>query len=290
MGGGYDIICAYMISQKYKDFNADIGGWLNPKFVHYFEKKNGGYQNEKAINIVESTVLKYRRKIDGGHMPSPYQLVDGNLSQLIKNKVVDFSILKGNVESIVFYLESTYEKVIFCDVGGDIFFLGKKDNMVKTPIIDAMSLKISSELCKKRKAMSFTLVLGIGFDGELPFENINSNIAFLYDKKAVIYQDLIYDSDLNCLEEIYNLVRMGDEGKTIKLLIEVGKNEHMYSPLAIKRDVLLFSKWFGKILFCDSTILSNFNPLVMKNTYEDMLFKAHEMGISMERYKLNGQD
>ena len=48
MGGGYDIICAYMISQKYKDFNADIGGWLNPKFVHYFEKKKWRLSKRKS--------------------------------------------------------------------------------------------------------------------------------------------------------------------------------------------------------------------------------------------------
>ena len=288
MGGGYDILAAYMLSQKYGYIDADIGGMLNPKFIHYFDGGDGVYREERAINYVNGA-KRYKRNIYGGYDLPERHFVDNDISKSIHNNVIDLSILKSDIRTIVHFLKSSYDKVIFCDVGGDVLFFGEKDFMVKTPIIDAYSLKIADELCKVKKKLADVVVIGLGLDGELPYKNINTNINILNEKAGIININQLDNNDIKYLNNMYNQVKVDEEGKTINLLIDIGNNSFQNNYLIQKRNILDLKCWFGKVFVYEAGVLASLNPLTRVETYESMISLACNYGINLERYKLNGE-
>ena len=294
MGGGYDIVVAAMLREKllrtHLEDEIDIGGMLNPKFIHFFDKAGVGYQEENAVNQVSKKTIKYRR--NGLNTRYSYyfnndksiHFVDSKLSKEINGKIFDFSIYQENKEDIELFLKDNYDLIIFCDVGGDILFFGEKDKMVKTPIMDAYSIRLAHDLYEIYHKDVKVLLLGIGLDGELPYENIKDNITLIKQKKGMDLYCHIDAIDIEWLRQVYNKVRYEDKGKTNQLLIDIGMNQVDVSPLAKKREISKYKEWFHRIYNVDVEILYDLNPIAKGRTYDEMKLITAEKGVLMDRY------
>ena len=294
MGGGYDIVVAGMLREKmmrvYGMDEIDIGGMLNPKFVHFYEGLEGEFQEEGAVNLVSLKVAKYRRdRANEGYLDymkngEMIHFVDEALALEVDEKVFGFSIFRDNIDDIEHFLQENYEQIIFCDVGGDILFFGEKDKMVKTPVMDAFSIRVAYDLGEKYRKNVKVLLLGIGLDGELPFENLKSNIVQMEQRRAFSYWDNIEVEDLEWLKRVYERVRYGSKGKTNQLLLEVGTHSVETSLLAKKRGIHKFAEWFNCVYQLDVGTLFEMNPITKARTYEEMKTIAAEKGVAMDRY------
>jgi len=294
MGGGYDIVVAAMLREKllrtHLEDEIDIGGMLNPKFIHFFDKAGVGFQEENAVNQVGKKTIKYRR--NGINTQYSYYLkndksihfVDGKLSEEINGKIFDFSIYLENKDDIERFLKDNYDRIIFCDVGGDILFFGEKDKMVKTPIMDAYSIRIAHDLYEIYHKDVKVLLLGIGLDGELPYENIKDNISLMEKNNGMDLYCQIDAIDIEWLRQIYNKVKYEDKGKTNQLLIDIGMNQVDVSPLAKKREISKYKEWFHCIYNVDVEILYDLNPIAKGKTYGEMKLITAEKGVLMDRY------
>ena len=279
MGGGYDIVAAYMLTatfaNEHDEFeNVDIGGFLNPKFRHVYRQEDGQYDEEKAINLVRDA-KKYR--ISNGKSVS---FIDSFLAQHVPNTVYNFSI--HDIRAVVNFLSTHYTRIIFCDVGGDVLFSGEKDNMVKTPLIDAFALKIAQEL-DKRVSVG-VMLLGLGFDGELPYANIKYNMERLYRINAITNVWEMNRRSIIELEKIYYTIRELGKGKTIQLLIDTWYGRVTNADIFEKRRIRDFTEWYNKGYCVSPSHLSEINPLCVESDFLSMFQQAKRLGVSMRRY------
>ena len=285
MGGGYDIVAAYMVAkhlerQSDERKNFHIGGFLNPKFMHYFYDEKGIRCEQKAINRVYRA-QKFRMNLYGAIGNEVY-FVDSSLANCINKPVIDFST--ESLTEVCNYLNSNYSEIVFCDVGGDVLYAGKSDNTVKTPVLDAFALKIAGILDKKKKNKVRVLVLGVGFDGELPFQNIKKNLACLEKNKGVLGEWMLEDEDISVLEGIYQSVKKSGKGKTLELIIDVWHGNEKENKTYFDRRIFEYKEWFNRCIYLSPTCTSEMNPLCSGADYTSMLSLAKNLGVSMERY------
>ncbi|MBK1811309.1 DUF1152 domain-containing protein [Clostridium sp. YIM B02505] len=285
MGGGYDIVAAYMVARSLErqcneHQDIQIGGFLNPKFSHVYVQPDGLVKEEVAVNHVLEA-YKYRWTKCNNEAQKEY-FVDSSLAQMISNDVYNFST--QNLLEVVDFLDKTYNKIIFCDVGGDVLFSGRRDSMVKTPIIDAFSLKIASMLNKKDSSKVKIMLLGLGYDGELPYSNIKSNMDLLYKNHAILGSWNICKDDIDELEKVYYNIKQGRKGKTIQLMIDVWNGQVTDHEIYEKRRIDDFAEWHNKGYWVDPTYLSQMNPLCLERDFTSMLNAAKNLGVCMERY------
>ena len=297
-GGGYDIVIAAMLRNrllKKNNMEIDIGGFLNPKFIHFFSNDNflEDIIEEQAVNH-SSDIVRFRRLPNAVDFHTEkYQfykrnginkdIVDSRVMKVLDCPVFSFS-LRFDMDIIFQFLYDNYDEVIICDVGGDILFSGIRDNMVKTPIIDAYSLAIANRYAKKKKA--YVYLLGLGLDGELNKENIENNLSDLEFNKAILSVESLTQADVDFLKYFYNQVKFAESGKTNQLLIDIWESNIDQNAIALKRNIQDMKKWFNKIYIIEASKLSLLNPLSILDSYQDMFNMLQELGISCEEYMI----
>ena len=189
------------------------------------------------------------------------------------------------MDSIVQFLNDNYAEIIVCDVGGDILFSGQRDNMIKTPIIDAFALAIARRYAVKKSA--FIYLLGLGIDGELYKKNIEMNLSELDYKKAILSIEYLDQTDVDFLKQFYNQVKFEENsGKTNRLLIDIWENNIDKNDIAKKRNIHDMEQWFNKIFIVEANKLASMNPLSAVDNYNDMLNMLQEFGVSCEGYMI----
>lgn len=285
MGGGYDIVAAYMVArslerQCHEPQHIHIGGFLNPKFGHVYVQPDGSIKEEMAVNHVREAI-KYRRKKCVNEVEKVH-FADSDLAQMISNDVYNFST--QNLSEVVDFLDKTYKNIIFCDVGGDVLFSGRKDSIVKTPVIDAFALKIASMLNEKDSSKVKVMLLGLGYDGELPYSNMKCNMESLLKNDAILGSWDIHQNDIDELERIYYKIRQGKKGKTIQLIIDVWYGQVTDREIYEKRRIMDFAEWHNKGYWVTPAYLAEMNPLCCEGDFTSMLESAKYLGVSMERY------
>lgn len=281
-GGGYDIVIAAMLKNRLNnEFNEeiDVGGMLNPKFMHFFNN-----ESEQPVNLVRSA---YKFRIDeaisqnfDSYLRSGKQVpfVDSELSKILNCRIYDFSLRFG-VEPIAKFLAKQYDDIIFCDVGGDILFFSSEDSSVKTPIIDAFSLKVANMYSKLLNKSCYLILVGLGLDGEMRPINLNNNMRVLEKENAIRCTEKLNVRDYSYLENIYNKVRVGEKGKTNQLLIDIAKNNLEDNDLVKRRRILEYKEWFHKIIWVNTKCVYDHNPLCYCDTINEMKIKARELGV-----------
>ena len=299
-GGGYDIVVAAMLRNRLlhgASVEIDLGGFLNPKFVHFFSNDDfvDDITDEQAINK-SLDVIRFRRLPCNTHDTpiNRYQhykkygeikdIVDSRVRKSVGCPVYNFS-LRFSMDSIVQFLNDNYAEIIVCDVGGDILFSGQRDNMIKTPIIDAFALAIARRYAVKKSA--FIYLLGLGIDGELYKKNIEMNLSELDYKKAILSIEYLDQTDVDFLKQFYNQVKFEENsGKTNRLLIDIWENNIDKNDIAKKRNIHDMEQWFNKIFIVEANKLASMNPLSAVDNYNDMLNMLQEFGVSCEGYMI----
>jgi hypothetical protein len=294
VGGGYDIVVAAMLRERCQKIECGkdiaVGGFLNPKFDHFFKSENI-WNKEQPSNFVVAA-QKFRRiagtsersmeeyLVDPSTPPIPF--VDNSLRQYLRCPVYNFS-LKYPAEATACFLAENFDGITFCDIGGDVLFFGSNDNMVKTPIIDAYAMRVAKlyyEMTGKRCVLQ---LLGLGFDGELTYKSLDQNMRWLVQQEAVLSVESLTQEDILYLEKVYMQVKSGDKGHTNQLLIDIWRFGNLAdSTIVRKRNIMAFQQWFNQIISVDAIVVAENNPLCTCGSAEEMKACALRLGVKLE--------
>ena len=300
-GGGYDIVVAEMLrrslNQKNHNKSIDVAGFLNPKYEHFFS--TDGFRDsilrERPINqLIEcrrfrrssalpSDLLRgvnaseeYRRCV---HNRREKVHVDSLLRAKTTVPLYNFSTRFG-VEALIPFL-SKYTEILLVDVGGDILYHGRRDNEVRTPLIDAFAL-----CCMNRLRMHIgdgvpvrVLVFGVGTDGELTADHLRQSIRELQKRDGTFFL-LLTEIEMRILDDLYSLVKSGEGSGTIELICAIWHSNRTDSGLPSVRGRYMtpFAEWFNRVLVMSAETAISHNPLSNFDNFEQIRSAAASLG------------
>ena len=271
-GGGNDIVSACLIGDYLTSMGivCDVAGIASPGALHSYSGVPEG-----PINILAGEVKRY---IDT-NPPTEISFIDAQLPEYalkhgyLFNKFYNFSLMHGT-DALVDLLNSMieferYDVFIEVDVGGDI--LGTPaDKHLLSPMMDFSSL----HLLDKVNIDSYLVEFGLGTDGELRADRIESIIDELRDSDMIHEEFIIKDSDSeinrfkNLFEDISKTRRGHTATMTLKTLQATEDIEtQYYSTWKLGEkvwknyfDVVLPKSTFGKAYIIDGKRLPAKRP------------------------------
>jgi len=221
VGGGNDIVsCVLPAGYMHRlGMKTDIAGMLSPVAHHIFDGKPERVINEiKGLVKREIVIRRNHRKevpfVDG-YLPHVCDSLNipvkrfYNLSTRYGTKVLSEE-LNRVIE------ENDYDAVIGVDVGGDIFAETYSEINIKSPILDFTALYLLSQVpCR-----SFLLEFGMGTDGEMHSNRVNSLIGALKDAAS---NPVIIDNNhvaVNDFKKVFDITRKIRRGNTIPAFLD----------------------------------------------------------------------
>lgn len=274
-GGGYDILTAHMVAWMLRDSTdaeIDIVGMLNPKFQHFYGNEDGNkieIQKEKSIAPLNMrNAVRFKISSDYLEKYNDYSFdycnthfekrdfMDIRLVGKSEFRLLNFSLKYSPEEQVLFMLN--YNKVILCDMGGDILYAGYSNKEIRTPIIDAYALMLA-RMYRDRGGKCELWIISPGSDRELTLEHLLDNLNTVGAQSTDIPIDIARK-----LRDMFLAVKDGDSGKTIK---------RMLSSLGLSGEI--YESEYGylenKIYKCDIQKAIQLNPLSNKNCMAEIV-------------------
>lgn len=218
-GGGNDIFSTVLAILSLRQFgisydSCDIGGVISPFHVHDVVSTD--------IPGAFITHADARRFINRKDYQKEISFIDSAVAEMAQaekrslriGKVWSFSIDKGtyglaNTLKALFDRER-YELLVLVDIGGDIFFRGKEDKHVLSPMFDAIVLRAAKQSGVPVKLFE----AGLGTDGELEPEAFQQ-LPFLSCGKSLTEKSIVHT------ERLYNQwIRNIRPGRTVPMTIK----------------------------------------------------------------------
>lgn len=281
-GGGYDILTAHLLAWQLRlatNTEFDLVGMLNPKFQHFYFKDNSlkiikessviSLSGKKATRFkTYPTYLENYKDYSYEFCKEHFKERDFMDTRLLANsefKLFNFSLRYSPEEQVQFMLK--YDKVVICDVGGDILYSGHENMEIKTPIIDAYALMLA-RFYIERGGNCDLFIISPGSDRELTKEHLLENLLNVNSVRMEINLHLA-----NKLRDLFFRVRIGDSGKTIiRMLQAVG----LYSDLN-EKDCGYLEK---EIHQCNIYKAIELNPLSKQNNVAEIVSLYNKLSIS----------
>ena len=274
-GGGYDILtvhlAAWAVQRRYPECTVEIGGMLNPKFRHfYFPDPNTVFSEAVVRQINGLTCVRFRVAPSYEQIPlAEYSYAecmgafpqkdfpDGRTAAVSEMTLYHLSP-RLDTDALVSFL-CGYDRVFFCDVGGDFLYAGAENREVQTPLMDAYALVLAKK-CTEQGTDCRLWVIAPGSDRELSPAHLRANLL----RVGAEYRE-IPPEDAQRLWEMYLQVRTGDHGKTIRHIHAAVCGETLTEEL----------KQYGNLLHqtaeCDLRAAVSANPLALAENWQGVL-------------------
>ena len=292
-GGGFDILTVQSVLDLLlklgvaTENDVDVAGWLNPKFDHFLSDGTDTVVFEKPVNYLglDQNIVRFRRlsvQYDSIEHPeyvwyerygTRKPIVDNEVPGIVGRGIYCLSTRYGLVDLTWFC--SAYDKVIVCDVGGDILFSGPEDSNVKTPLLDALSLATLRRVRLEAKSLSIRVaIVGLGSDHELEPRQLARNLDRIARNQGLLGGMRIDEQIFDRLECRYAQVVNKYGGNTILRMLRARQEFSRAQDNAT--GIPLFDPTIAYLLDFDAVCA--LNPLSTASSLKEMYEMATSMG------------